>query len=178
MAWVPLVFGVILFERLKKSSWLTWQNLLLTVLWLIFLPNSFYMVSDAIHLNNTGEISLLFDVAMFVSFAWNGLLLGFISVFAVHNQLLKRMPAKAAHITISFVLLACSFAIYLGRYSRWNTWDILTNPAGLLFDVSDRFINPGAHPLTYSTTATMFVLLAGIYFITWKLVKLIRQFNV
>src|SRR5688572_21241279 len=61
LAWIPLGVAVLLKERLHKTRWLTWQNILLSVLWLGFLPNSFYLVSDLIHLHSSGEVSILFD---------------------------------------------------------------------------------------------------------------------
>jgi uncharacterized membrane protein len=76
---------------------------------------------------------------------------------------------------VAIILLLCSFAIYLGRYLRWNTWDILVNPAGILFDVSDRFINPAAYPRTFSTTACFFVLLGSAYVFVWSAVAAIRR---
>jgi len=175
LAWLPLLFAWWLNRRLREQPWISWQPLLLTALWLGFLPNSFYIVSDLIHLRSTGEVSQLFDVVMFVSFVWNGYLLGFTSVYFVHRELLDRMRAQYAHLVIGIVLLLCSFAIYLGRYLRWNTWDVLINPAGLLFDVSDRLIFPTYYPQTFTTTATFFVLLASIYAVVWQMVHILRD---
>jgi uncharacterized membrane protein len=73
------------------------------------------------------------------------------------------------------VLLLCSFAIYLGRYLRWNSWDVLFNPAGLVFDVSEPFINPTSHPQVFTTTLMFFVLLASIYIVCYQLVALARE---
>lgn len=175
LAWLPLLFAWLLGQRLKTKSWSTWQNLLLTFLWLGFLPNSFYIVSDFIHLRNTYEISLLYDVVMFVSFAWNGYVLGFIGVYLVHLELLKKIRRRNAHTIIGLVLLACGFAIYLGRYQRWNTWDVLVNPAGLLFDVSDRFINPVAYPQMFTTTLMFFVLLVSMYAFLWRVSQILNS---
>lgn len=173
LAWPPLLLAWWLKERLRTQSWLTWRNLLLTVLWLGFLPNSFYIVSDFIHLHETREVSLLYDVVMFVSFTWNGYILGFASLYLVHQQLLRRIRRRDAHLLIGIVLLLCGYAIYLGRYLRWNTWDVLVNPAGLLFDVSDRFINPAARPQMFTTTLMFFVLLASIYAFIYRIIAII-----
>lgn len=175
LAWLPMLFAWWLVKRLQRQAWPSWQNVLLTALWLGFLPNSFYIASDLIHLRSTGEVSQLFDIVMFVSFTWNGFLLGFTSLFFVHQQLLARLKAANAHATVAVVLLLCSFAIYLGRYLRWNTWDVLINPAGLLFDVSDRLIYPTAHPQTFTTTASFFVLLSSMYVVVWQLIHIFRE---
>ena len=174
LAWLPLVFAWWLVRRLKTTSWLGWQNLLLTLLWLGFLPNSFYVVSDLIHIQETGEVSLLYDIVMFVSFMFNATIVGFMSLFMVHRELLKRVAYEKAYMVVTTILLACSFAIYLGRSLRWNSWDALINPVGILFDVSDRIVNPGAHPQSFVTTVTFFLLLSSIYFVIWELAMSLR----
>jgi uncharacterized membrane protein len=75
---------------------------------------------------------------------------------------------------VAITLLLCSFAIYLGRDLRWNSWDILINPGSLLFDVSDRFLHPGAHPRTFVTTLTFFVLLGTFYIVVRSLARTMR----
>lgn len=177
LAWVPLALAWWLVRRLKATPWLSWQNLTLTVLWLGFLPNSFYLISDLIHLHETGEVSLMYDIVMFMSFIFNGLVAGLMSLFLVHRELLKRIVYEWSHAFIGMILLACSFAIYLGRSLRWNTWDVFINPAGLVFDVSDRVVNPGLHPQTFVTTTTFFLLLSSMYFVVWELVRALRADN-
>jgi len=169
LAWLPLIFAWQLYRCLKRRSWFSWQAILLTFLWLGFLPNSFYILSDFIHLSPTGEVGLLYDVVVLTAFAFNGLVLGFASLYFVHRELIRRMPRQYAHLVVAAILLLCSFAIYLGRYLRWNTWDILVNPASILFDVSDRVISPAAYPRTFSTTASFFVLLSMMYVVGWYL---------
>jgi uncharacterized membrane protein len=177
LAGLPLLFAGLLLRRLKKGRWLAWQNLALTALWLGFLPNSFYILSDFIHLESTGEVSLLYDIVMYASFIFNGFSLGFISLFLVHRQLLVRLHSLQANSLVALVLFLCSFAIYLGRYLRWNSWDVLINPAGLLFDVSDRIINPAAHPQAFITTSTFFVLLGSIYLVLWQAAQVLSTMN-
>jgi uncharacterized membrane protein len=90
-------------------------------------------------------------------------------------MLLKHLPPRLAHIMIASVLLLCSFAIYLGRYLRWSTWDVLVNPAGVVFDVSDRIINPVSHGQTFSTTLTFFLLLGSMYLVIWQAIRAARE---
>jgi uncharacterized membrane protein len=175
LAWLPLLFSWLLVLRLQKTRWFTVENIFLTFLWLGFLPNTFYIVSDLVHLKDTGSISILFDLVMFISFAWNGFVLGYMSLFLVHREIKRRYGRLPAHITAAAALLLCSFAIYLGRYLRWNSWDILINPMGLIFDVSDSFINPAAHPNAFTTTLMFFVLLTSIYAVSYELVTNLQQ---
>ena len=175
LAWLPLVFAWQLHKRLNKGSSLGWQNVVLGLLWLGFLPNSFYISSDLIHLQTSAASNILYDTVMLLSFSINGYLLGLTSIFIVHRQFVKRLKVINAHILVASVLLLCSFAIYLGRYLRWNTWDVLINPAGLLFDVSDRILNPSSHPQTFVTTLSFFALLGSIYVVVWQMAKAFEQ---
>ncbi|MDQ5971982.1 MAG: hypothetical protein QG553_141 [Patescibacteria group bacterium] len=175
LAWLPLAFAWWLLARLGKTRWHHWTNLLLTVLWLAFLPNAFYIASDMIHLRATGDISLLYDVTMFISFMFNGFILGYVSLYGIHARLRQTLGRNVAHFLAGLVLLLCSFAIYLGRYLRWNSWDIILNPFGLIFDVSEPFVNPSSHPQVFTTTLMFFALLTSIYAVGYQLVRLARQ---
>lgn len=172
LAWMPLLLATMLVRSLQKHRW-QWQNSVLVLLWLGFLPNSFYIISDFVHLRVTGEVNILFDIVLFSSIIFNAYVFGFMSLYLVHKELLRRMRARTAHVTIGLILLGCSFAIYLGRYLRWNTWDVVAHPVGLLFDVSDRFINPAAHPETFSTTIIFTLLLGSIYYVIYELVNVL-----
>jgi uncharacterized membrane protein len=175
LAWVPVLCAWQLIKVLQKQSWLQPVPVVWTLLWLGFLPNSFYIMSDLIHLQNTGDIGVLFDSVMFLSFIWNGALAGLLSMVWVHQQLLRRRTAEYAAWAMAATVTLTSFAIYLGRTLRWNTWDALVNPAGLLFDVSERVINPLSHPQVFVTTLTFFVLIGSMYLVVWNFVQLLPQ---
>lgn len=175
LAWLPVLFALGFRLNLTKHRLQSWQNLGLLFLWLGFLPNSFYLMSDLIHLQSSGEASVLYDIAMMMSFILNGLILGYISVYIVHAQLQKKLPQKAVITFLGFVFLACGFAIYLGRYLRWNTWDIVLNPFGILFDLSERVVNPLIHIQSYIVTLTFFVLLGGTYVVIYQVTRVLSQ---
>jgi uncharacterized membrane protein len=169
LAWVPLGMMAILFRVLNTRLWSSWLPFCLTLLWLVFLPNSFYMISDFIHIQDVARHDLLYDVVMFTSFIFTGALVGFCSLYRVHAELRKRMSMMLSSTLIGIILFLCSFAIYLGRDLRWNSWDVLVNPAGILFDVSDHLIHPLQHLNMFSTIASFFVLLASLYLVGWQL---------
>jgi uncharacterized membrane protein len=90
------------------------------------------------------------------------------------SKLMKKyLSEKAISLIIVFFLFLSSFGIYLGRYLRWNSWDILSNPFGLFNDIIDRFVNPFSHPRTWGMTLLMGILLNMIYFS----IKLLTQKN-
>lgn len=164
-----------LVGRIRQLGWWGWQQVLLAVLWLSFLPNSFYIITDLVHIRPTYEMPLMYDIVMLSSFMLSGLVLGYQSLYLVHNLLLSKLKPSRAYQVVGLVLLLCSFAMYLGRYGRWNSWDIVMNPAGLVFDVSDRFVNPAAHEQTYLLTLTVFALLFSLYGVIFEAANWLRR---
>jgi uncharacterized membrane protein len=174
LAWLPLLFAVWLTSVLQHKLWSSWEALLASVLWLLFLPNSFYMISDFIHLQNIQTVDVLYDAVMFTSFIYTAVLLGFSSLFLIHLHLRRRLTAFSADGWIGLTLLVSSMAIYLGRDLRWNSWDVLTNPGGLLFDISDRLQHPSAYPEMFITIISFFVLLVSMYGLLWRGARLLN----
>lgn len=175
LAWVPFGLSLWLRKLLRTQSWANWLPLLVTAVWLGFLPNTFYMITDYIHLQDVPRVDQIYDVAMFTTLIATGVSLGFASLAIVHIELRRRLSAASAWRVIALILLLTSFAIYVGRDLRWNTWDIITSPAGILFDISERIINPTAHSQTFVITATYFVLLGVCYYCLWRVASLVRR---
>lgn len=171
LAWLGLIFGWLLVRSLQKTRWLTWKNLGLTLLWLFFLPNTWYVLTDYLHVYATGEISQLFDIVMITTLVINGFVLGFTSLYLVHRELYKRLGEARSLAVISTVILLNSFAIYLGRVLRWNSWDVLVNPSGIILSVSDRLIYPLDYPRALNVTLMFFVLLSALYFAIWLIAR-------
>lgn len=172
LAWLPLLFAIRLMNVLRHKLWSSWEALAMSFLWLVFLPNSFYLISDLIHLQEVQPADILYYSIMYASFVLNGVILGFSSLYLIHLQLRRRFSGFTAATWVGLLLLFCSVAIYMGRDLRWNTWDILLNPAGLLFDVADRVQHPGAYPQMLLVIAAFFVLLCGIYGVVWYATRL------
>lgn len=175
LAWLPLLLALWLARVLRVKLWSSWEAVAASLLWLLFLPNSFYMVSDFIHLQNIGTVDVLYDAVMFTAFIYLGLTIGFSSLYLVHLELKQRLRPKEAAGWVGVVLLVSSFAIYLGRDLRWNSWDVLTNPAGLLFDVSDRFLHPSGYGQIAITVLSFFALLTSMYAVLWCAARLVRK---
>lgn len=174
LAWLPLIFAVSLVSLLRHKLWSSWEALATSVLWLVFLPNSFYMISDFVHLQGVQRVDVSYDAVMFTSFIYTGVALGFCSLYLVHLQLRRRLLPEVAASWVGVTLLICSAAVYVGRDLRWNSWDILTNPGGLLFDISDRLQHPSVYPQMLVTVVSFFVLLVGMYGLLWRGTQLIR----
>ena len=175
LAWLPFALSLWLVRILEYKLWSSWEGLIVSLLWLSFLPNSFYMVSDFIHIQDVQTVDVLYDAVMFTSFIFTSVILGFSSLYLIHGEFRKRLSARAAGGWVAAVLLLCSFAIYIGRDLRWNSWDIFINPTGLLFDLSDRFLHPRNYGQMSLTVISFFVLLTSMYGLVWYATRLLRQ---
>lgn len=175
LAWLPLLFSMRLIMVLRNKLWSSWEALGLSILWVLFLPNSFYMISDFIHIQEFQHTDIVADALMFTSFIFTGVVLGFSSLYLVHLELKKRFTARMSAFWVALTLLASSIAIYIGRDLRWNSWDVVTNPGGLLFDISERAINPSSYPEMFVIALSFWVLLLSMYYLLWRGVQMVQQ---
>ncbi len=174
LAWVPLVMVLWLRQCLRRKSWSSWEAMGFSILWLIFLPNTFYMISDFIHLADINSQQLLFNAVMFTSFIYIAVLLGFSSLYIMEQELARRFSVRTTVIAVILTLLTCSFAIYIGRDLRWNTWDIVFDPAGVLFEVSTRVLHPSQYPQVLSVVTPFFALLGSMYIVARQSVSVLK----
>lgn len=145
LAWIPLIFSIIIgytYAFHKKNIFRKIYLFLLGVVWIIFYPNSPYIVTDFIHLkgieyyfNTIGynmNFIIWYDFIMISLFILTGFLLGFISLYMIQMLLVDRFNKYIGWIFVWVSLFLSSFGIYLGRFIRWNSWDILIRPTILI----------------------------------------------
>lgn len=108
------------------------QNLFLIVLWLLFLPNTFYLITDFVHLNHNNVIQFCFDFILLSSFTIAGFYFGILSISTIHQQINFFYTKKESTLFIITISYLCAFGIYLGRFLRFNSWDVITNPFFLI----------------------------------------------
>lgn len=114
--------------------------------WLLFLPNAPYIVTDLLHLK-MGNTSLLWlDVLVVLSFASNGLLLFFLSVLDMKNILKPYMSASKIKYLIFSLFFLNGFGVYLGRFLRYNFWELISNPKHLFKDIFSIILQPFQNP--------------------------------
>lgn len=156
------------FFRQTSRPRLAW---LFLGIWFLMLPNTFYMLTDFVHVNQSGDINILYDIVLVGFFAMNGFVHGIMSTYIVHKTLLHSHKKNNVHAFIIFCLLCSSFAIDLGRYMRWNSWDVVFNTRAVLFDVSNTFLNPVNYDRSFLITGIFFVTTASLYFLWWEFSK-------
>ena len=144
------------------------------IVWLLFIPNSFYIITDLFHLEERPGIPLWFDLALIFSFAWNGLLLGILSL----RQMEKIMQTKWNWTEAFFIYpIMClnAFGVYLGRYLRYNSWDVVSNPLGLAEDIFYLMIHPIRYRFDWSMILCYAVFMSLLYLTIKKLSKEIHH---
>ena len=151
LAIIPVVAAAGL-RHLSERPGSILQKAICFMTWLCFLPNAPYLVTDFVHLEQRARVPLWFDVALLASFAGAGVLFAFVSVADVQMALRKVVSPLLATTIAMGSLFLCGFGIYLGRFLRWNSWDVLTSPRELFGEVADRILNPLAHPRTLAVS--------------------------
>ncbi len=156
LAGVPVILSVFLFRVfLNSARRLGLLFFLGSLLWLLFFPNAPYIFTDFLHLKPRPRIPLWFDTVLLFSFAWNGLTSGFLSLRIMHLLVEHRMNAWAGWLFVLVVCPLAAFGIFLGRFLRWNSWDLIQNPLPLLADLREFLIQPAA--MSEQTSIVLFV---------------------
>jgi uncharacterized membrane protein len=112
--------------------WSTVSFVLLASAWLAFFPNAPYLVTDFIHLRARPPVPLWLDVLGYSAFALAGLALGAASMVVIEDEVRARWGRAAAWVMVPVVLLLSAWGVFLGRFQRWNSWDVLVRPAEVL----------------------------------------------
>lgn len=117
----------------------------LLIIWLLFLPNAPYIITDLLHLKYGTSKMLWLDVLMLSSFAINGLILFFLSLKDFEHLLDTVFNKNVKQIIIISTCFLTGFGIYLGRFLRFNSWDIIHAPEALISEVFDIITSPKQH---------------------------------
>ncbi|RMG71680.1 MAG: DUF1361 domain-containing protein [Bacteroidetes bacterium] len=121
------------------------QHPLVLGLWLLFFPNAPYILTDLFHLRARSGVPIWYDLTLLIAFAWAGLFLGLQSLRQVQEAVFDRWGQIWSWLITAGVWLLTAYGVYLGRFLRWNSWDLLTRPGQLLSDVIAPLLAPQQH---------------------------------
>jgi uncharacterized membrane protein len=168
LALVPLVASASLDT---EASLYSFRNGVCLGAWFFFLPNAPYLITDMIHFQPRPPVPVYLDEVIVYAAAWNGVLMAYTSVMRVERWLLTRYAARPVSIALIVVFLLCGFGMYLGRYQRWNSWNIITHPYALGKDIGIRML----FPLEYKQTWAVSLLFGGVLMVGYWLLRTFQE---
>ena len=146
---------------LQTNGWL--PRLGLIVLWGLFFPNAPYIITDFVHFKRFSDIIWWYDILCIGSFAMAGLYFGFRSLNHVSTFIGQYVSRRTSAVLIGLYLFLTAFGIYLGRFGRWNSWDIVRDPIALSREVIDIVLNPSDNEQAWLMTVVLGLFLNVLY---------------
>lgn len=165
LAWIPCLLTRTLAGQSnpRPRPWIFWT---IFSLWLLFIPNSFYILTDLYHLED-GEndflVPLWYDLILIVSFAWNGLVMGILSLRRMEKLMEVQVRLKYEVLFIFPVMGLNGLGVYIGRYLRFNSWDLFLNPFELIRDIGHILVHPIEYRMAWSMIFCFSALLTFMY---------------
>jgi uncharacterized membrane protein len=145
LAFLPVYLSSILVGKKLSNK----TNIFLFIVWLLFFPNAAYLVTDVLHFKERKDVPLWFDLILVVQASWVGILCTTVSLKQIEKFVSKYYSKQFTDFMIIGIIVITSYGVYLGRYLRFNSWDIITNPSLIFYESLDRVLNPFSHIKTY-----------------------------
>ena len=171
LALIPLFISSLLLYFHEKNKLNKTFLVLGLIAWLLFLPNALYIVTDLIHVGRIKVVPVMFDVVLVFSAALSGVIIGMLSIFKMENILSKFYSSRMVSCLITFSILFASFGVYVGRFLRFNSWDIFTDAVFLWVNIKEIFVNPILNFGAFLYTILFFSLFYVLY-VTFKNLKI------
>ena len=167
LALIPFWISVYLNDHRKTQSLSVARMALGGVLWILFIPNAPYLVTDLIHITRLHQIPTIFDTFLLFTSAWIGIVLYCKSVYQIEQILRMKYSSKVTSCIIAIISIIISFGVYLGRFLRFNSWDVLANPLSLYSGVRDTL----SYQSGANSTAAFIILSAVFLFAAYQFWK-------
>lgn len=170
LAWIPFAISL-QFNQYKKKQ--LWKQLVLLTTWLLFFPNALYILTDLVHLQFESNMPWWYDLSIIFTSAFVGLLMAFVSLRNAELMLRRLVAPKMVIICTTFFLFLGAFGVYLGRFQRFNSWDVVSDPVALGYQLLSLAVNPVDNFRVWAITILFFVLYSMLYFAMIKLPQIL-----
>jgi uncharacterized membrane protein len=173
LAWLPLVLAAVIYRAAARHSDLARLIVVpAAIVWLLFFPNAPYIVTDFVHLGQFHDnVPGWFDVMLIAWYAWTGLLLGVVSLRLMQEVVARAMGNVVGWLFVVLVTALGSVGIYLGRFLRWNSWDVFQAPLALADTGWDRANQPDAGELMLGFAVLFALLFLFVYATVYLLAR-------
>jgi len=173
-------------ESLMRSATRKWKgwiaggvSLILGGAWLMLLPNAFYILTDFTHQNNDvvvnmrddgyfggiyysrGDAMYVYDSLLILTATIVGAYFGGLALLHAYTFFRKHLSKSVAYGILGGIMVLSGIGVYIGRYGRWNSWDVLYRPLHILTDFLYQFVSAGSKERMVVTVFTM-VLFQGL----------------
>ncbi len=149
------------FEKSKKI-----QNTIYAFIWLLFIPNTFYILTDFTHLHFKNTFQFGLDMLILSSFSFAGFYVGLHSLHHIHQLTIAKYGNKTGNLFILIISFLSAFGIYLGRVLRFNSWDIISKPMQLAYKSIYALFS--FETLIYTLQLGIIILVSYLIFYKWK----------
>jgi uncharacterized membrane protein len=168
LAWIPFGLALYVYDgyRRRAARLSLWAG---GLLWLVFFPNAPYIVTDFKYLRTWTGAPIWYDAVLLSAAAGCGLLLGFVSLYLMQTVVRRALGTVNAWLFAGAVLGLSSFGVYLGRFQRWNSWDVFTRPRVLADGLWSGLVHPLQHPQTIAVTVLFTAFLGATYLVFYSL---------
>lgn len=161
--------------QLLKLKRLNAFAVLMLVVWLLFFPNAPYLITDLFHYEERLPVPFWYDLLLVISGAWNGLILGMASLMNIENFLTRYLKPGLVKLVVVSSLLLGSYGVFIGRFLRFNSWNIITDPRILVYTSAHHVLLPRNYPKLWVFTILFAVFLGIIYYTLQYLPRLLKQ---
>jgi uncharacterized membrane protein len=159
LAWIPFVLAYLAYALSWKKPLLYFVLPIAALLWLIFFPNAPYILTDLQHLaKESYSAPVWYDVIVLVWFSWTGLLLGLVSLYLMHDIVQRTFGRWLGWSFVFIVSGMSSFGVYLGRFVRFNSWDLVGDPKEIVVTILGLAIDPSMRLVAFTILFTVFYL--------------------
>jgi len=174
LAWIPFMLAYFAHAVSWRRATLYLIIPVIAFLWLIFFPNAPYMLTDLQDLTRraTGA-PLWYDVIIVVWCSWTGMLLGVISLYLMQDIIVRTFGRATGWIFVFVISGLSSFGIYIGRFVRLNSWDILQNPAETAQEILGLVVDPSRRLAAFTVLYTIFFLF--VFLLLYSFSHMLRE---
>ena len=171
LAWLPLVFALLACHKFRQNGKQGWQFFCLSGAWFLFFPNAPYIFTDLIHLTARYYNHFWVDMVLILMCAVTGLILGFVSLYLMQAIVARALGRFLGWVFVLVMTALGSFGIYLGRFLRFNSWDVVTKPATVYHGLGFLSENPDR------TSAGFLALFAAFLFISYLMLYALTRLS-
>lgn len=161
LAFIPFAISTYLSFQQKLNSVIL---IAISIVWLLFLPNAPYIITDLFHLQSSHPNRIWLDVLTISAFAVTGMYFFYQSLLSMETVFKKKFGKTTSTYITPILIVLVAFGVYLGRYLRFNSWEILCQPLYIFESITSIIFNPKMHYNAWLFTALFALFLAVFYY--------------